>query len=275
MTNDSALEGARLIFDLGCAAWPELGLDRKSFEGYLARHAAQGVLPSEAYAPDMFLACACAQRIDRALTAFERTHAPDMARAVATIDASDAFVQEVLQVVRERLLVSRGGTPPKIADYAGRASLKSWLCAVALRAAISLRRRKGDKRHERFQVEEDMRVVERGPEFDYLRRRYKRAFEDAVRSALRRLAPKDRMLLRLNVVDGMSIDKLGALYKVGRSTAARWLAAARNALLEQARRELQEKTRLTSTELDSVAADVQSLLEVSVAKLLARSDAKE
>jgi RNA polymerase sigma-70 factor (ECF subfamily) len=76
------------------------------------------------------------------------------------------------------------------------------------------------------------------------------------------------MLLRLNLVDRMSVDKLGAAYRVSRSTAARWLANARRQLLEQACAELCAKLGVVSAELDSIAADIRSQIEVSVLRLL-------
>jgi RNA polymerase sigma-70 factor (ECF subfamily) len=262
---------ARRRYEIGRGAWPEVALAFPAFEHYFKSHVSPDGTPPETYASDMYLACACAEGVPEALEVFERALAADVARAVATIDSSHAFVQETMQTVRERLFVRANDRPGKIAVYAGRASLKTWLCTVAVRSALSLRRRRPQKHDRTFVEEEDVRALQKGPEFEYLRKRYKGAFEDALRSALRRLPAKDRMLLRLNVVDGMSIDKLGALYKVGRSTAARWLAGARNTLLEQARDELHQKLRLTSTELDSIANEMRSQLEISVAKLLARS----
>jgi RNA polymerase sigma-70 factor (ECF subfamily) len=263
-------ETARRRFEAGRAAWPELTLDANAFERYFARHAAIDPGPLEAHAADMYLACACSLGVSGALAAFERTFFGDLSRAVAAVDSSQAFVEEVLQATRERLLVGTSAEPSKIADYAGRASLRSWLSAVAVRWAISQRRRKSDQRHETFTAEDDRRLAMGGPEFDYLRGRYKDAFEDAVRDAIERLPAKQRLLLRLNLVDGMSIDKLAVAYHVGRSTAARWLASARSALLEEARREMRAKLGLTASELESIGADMRSQLEVSILRLLAR-----
>jgi RNA polymerase sigma-70 factor (ECF subfamily) len=256
-------------FEVGRARWPQLGLEFDAFNRYFARHARATARPCHEHAADMYLACACACGIDGALAAFERTLLGDMARAVASIDSSRAFVEEVLQATRERLFVCRLGQPGKIASYAGRASLRSWLSAVAVRSAISWRRRKGEQRHKPFAADADRRLAQGGPEFEYLRARYKGVFEDAVRSAVKQLPAKERMLLRLHFVDGLSIDKLGTVYRVGRSTVARWLASARRALLEKTRQEVHTRLHLTSTELDGLAAEIRSQLEVSIVPLLA------
>jgi RNA polymerase sigma-70 factor (ECF subfamily) len=257
-------------FELGRTAWPELALEFVAFERYFAGHSTGRPLPAAMHAADMYLACACAHGVDGAVSALERTCAADVARAVASIDSSPAFVDEVLQVTRERILVRKSDRPSRIGEYAGFASLKSWLRAVGLRCALSMRRRKGAQHHQPFRGEDDARLTKGGPEFEYLRARYTHVFEDAVRVAIERLPSKQRLLLRLNLVDGMSIDTLGTVYRVGRSTAARWLATARRSLLQEARREVRAKLRLTSAELDSLAAEVRSDLDVSILRLLGR-----
>lgn len=262
---------ARARFELGRAAWPWLPLEGEAFERYFELHVIDRDAPSEAYAEDMYLACACACGVEPALAAIERTMVAEVARAITSIDSSRAFVEETLQALREKLFVGKGPGTGKIIEYSGRGSLKGWLCAVAVRCAIGSRRRKAEQRHETFTTEGDRRLARGGPEFEYLRTRYKEAFEDAIREAIQGLPTRARLLLRLNLVDGMSVDKLGTMYGVGRSTAARWLAGARGALLERARLGLRMKLRLTSTELDALAVDLLSQLDVSIVGLLLQS----
>jgi RNA polymerase sigma-70 factor, ECF subfamily len=269
-TSFDILQLARRRFEAGRVAWPHVALGFEAFHCYFARHATAETLPIESHAADMYLACACSLGVDAALVAFEDKFTADMARAVASVDPSRAFVEDVLQATRERLLIGRGSTPGKIADFAGRATLRTWLCAVAVRWAISQLRRKGGQRHDRYSAEHDVRLAKNGPEFEYLRRRYTVVFEEAVQVAIGRLPREQRLLLRLNL-DGMTIDKLGAAYRVGRSTAARWLASARRDLLAAVRDELRTKLRVTSTELDSIGADVRSQLDLSLRRLLVQT----
>ena len=264
-------EHVRRAYERGGTAWPGLELDAAAFEAYFLRHAGSGAPPADSLAPDMYLACACAHGVPGALERVDRILTSDVARAVRSIDPSPAFVEETLQATRERLFVAKDGRPARVFDYAGRASLRSWLCAVGVRLAISQRRRKGDRRGRQVDEEQDVQLARQGPELEYLRRRYKDAFEEALRRAIGRLAPRERLLLRLNIVEGMSLDKLAAAYGIGRSTAGRWLAHARQMLFEAVRRELHAKLKLSSAELDSLAAEIQSQLDVSVMRLLARS----
>ena len=164
-------------FEAGHSAWPQLDLEFETFAQYFLRHATVSVLPKEEYAADMYLACACAHGVEGSLAIFEETLARDIARAAGSIDSSAAFVDDALQATRERLFVRKDGEPSKISDYAGRSSLRSWLCAIAVRWAISQRRRVGERRSESFAAENDKRLAKGGPEFEYLRARYKDAFE--------------------------------------------------------------------------------------------------
>jgi RNA polymerase sigma-70 factor (ECF subfamily) len=261
---------ARRAFEAGRAAWPQIVLEFALFESQFARHSAPDSSPVDAHAADMYLACACANGVNAAMDALEQLLTGDVARAVASIHGSAAFVEDTLQDVRARLLVRAGGEPGKIVEYGGRASLRSWLRAVAVRQAISRRRRKAEQHRTSFSPEDDGRLASAGPEFEYIRGRYKQAFEEEVRLAIERLPSRERMLLRLNVVHGMSLDQLATTYGVARSTAARWLASARQCLLEEARAGLRAKLRLSASEFESLAEEVRSYLDVSIRKWLSR-----
>jgi RNA polymerase sigma-70 factor (ECF subfamily) len=58
---------------------------------------------------------------------------------ISHIDPSPDFADEVVQVLLERLLVSRPGEAPTIADYSGRGALGGWLRIVAVRTCYNLR----------------------------------------------------------------------------------------------------------------------------------------
>ena len=67
----------------------------------------------------------------------------------------------------------------------------------------------------------------------------------------------------MSYLEGASIDALGALYKVHRATAARWLGRAREQLLSNTRGALSEQLGLADDELSSVMRLIHSRLEVS------------
>ncbi len=66
----------------------------------------------------------------------------------------------------------------------------------------------------------------------------------------------------------MSIDALAGVYHVGRSTAARWLADARERLLAGTRDALCAELQIGRAEYESLAALMRSHVAVSVVRLL-------
>jgi RNA polymerase sigma-70 factor (ECF subfamily) len=134
-----------------------------------------------------------------------------------------------------------------------------------VRSALNLGRAKGDQRHDSLP---SGLIAQDQPELELVRAKYRPAFEDALRTALETLPARDRAILSASVGEGLSIDKLAEMYGVGRSTAARWLIAARERLTAETRRTLQERLGLTPSELDSIAAAVRDDLDVSIIRLL-------
>jgi RNA polymerase sigma-70 factor (ECF subfamily) len=256
------------LYDAGRARFPDLPLARDAFAHHVAR------LPSDArpsldHAPDLYLACACALGVAGAIEAFERTYANDLARTVARVNPDGAFVADAVQAVRERLLLARADAPPRIGEYAGRAALRAWLASAATRVAFDLRRAKSDRPHDELKSDVKLDVPATEPELAMLRARYKSDFEEALRLALRALPSRERAILRLHLAERTSIDGLATMYNVGRSTAARWLASAREHLLEKTREQFCDRVGLPSEEFDSVAAALRSDLDVSIIANLA------
>jgi RNA polymerase sigma-70 factor (ECF subfamily) len=106
------------------------------------------------------------------------------------------------------------------------------------------------------------------PELGYLRERYRDHVDAAMRAALAALPEQPRALLRYTVVDGWTVDRIGALYGVHRATAARRVAAAREELGAAIRAELAARLAISIDEVDSIVRLVQSRIDVSVERLL-------
>jgi RNA polymerase sigma-70 factor (ECF subfamily) len=246
-------------------AWPRVTLDPAHYLAHLARVSVGRELPPVERAVELWLTCACARGVRGAVEALERTYFPDVRAAVARIDASSAFVDEACQVLREKLLVGKGGAEPKIAGFAGRATLRSWLAAAATRTALNLRRNRDERPYDALS---SGLLVGAPPELEHIRLRYKAPFEGALREALSSLPARERALLRMHVIDKMSIDRLAVVFRVGRSTAARRLAEARLAVLDGTRRRLQARLGMTGSEFRSLAALVRTEIDVSLAALL-------
>jgi RNA polymerase sigma-70 factor (ECF subfamily) len=176
--------------------------------------------------------------------------------AIAQLDA-------VLATLRERLLTGAADRPPRIRGYRGRGELRSWLKVALVRDATrALQRELG-----RTPVDELDQLMDPGPDLELaaMKDGYRLAFGVAFASALGELGARDRNVLRYHLVEGLSIDEIGALFRVHRSTAARWLVAIREGLVDATRRALMRQLALGPADVDSVLRMIRSRLDASLA----------
>lgn len=269
----------RSMFEAARAAWPGLDLPAEPFVRFVARKVPEGEPVGRAlaalHAADLYLAFACSLGDARAVSHFERLSAASIAPAVKRLGATPEEVKEVHQWACQHLLTPRAGAsgalPPRVADFSGRGTLGAWVRVVAVRQAVVFL---GRQRRE-LPVEDDELARKLGPdaepELAYLKGRYRDEFKAAFADALAALSQSERALLRQHALDGLSIDKLAALYKIHRATAARRVEAARKAVLEQTRLSLGRRLRLSPDELDSVMRLFESRLDVTLSPLLRQS----
>ncbi len=213
---------------------------------------------------DLRLAQGAAHGDADALRTVEQLIVDEADRAARRIDRSPAFADELRQAVRVRLLVGETDRPPRIAEYRGRGPLGAWIGVAALRVALNLKRASGPATTD---VLAEL-VDDADPEVAHLEKLYRAEFREALEAALRALSERDRVLLRMSYVDGVSMVQLGRLYGVHETTAARWVKAAAGTVAEDARRRLTERLSLSGSSLDSIARLVLSNLDASISRLL-------
>jgi RNA polymerase sigma-70 factor (ECF subfamily) len=228
-----------------------------------------GDVLEERHVEDLYLAWACDRGDPAGLATFEREVVPAVERALATF--SDRH--EIVQILRERMLVAREGRRG-IAEYDGRAPLAVWLRVCATR--IGLREQERARRAEPL---EDHRLDELAPgvpdpELAYLRRLYGASFRTAFDAAVEGLEPRERTLLRMSVIDGLGIDQLAKIFHVHRSTAARRLEQARAALVAGTRDRMRVALAISESELESVMRVIHSLTDVTLREALAATPRK-
>jgi RNA polymerase sigma-70 factor (ECF subfamily) len=256
----------------GHAAYPQLALEDARFAAHLGR--AVGLAPSgcesvEALAvEDLYLACACLAGLPGAAATFEARHGTTIRGAIGRIVA-ESDVEEAQQQLVQSLLVGSEASAAKIGTYAGKAPLDRWVGVSAQRAALMwLREKRAEARARDAAANEVAAVPDAQPETDYIKARYRGEFEVALGEALERLPERDRVLLRLHLVNGVSAEKIGKMFSVSQPTVSRWLAAAREKLLDDIKRELGARLGTSSTELASLAGMVASRLDLSLSALL-------
>lgn len=267
-----AHQDLRALYDRGKAAWPDVPVALEAFEARVHGRIEEGQWP-EINAADLYLSCACAAGDPTALAHLEQHYVATLDPALARLEKSGASPDDVKQILRERFLTRVGERSPKIADYSGLGDLRTWLRVAAVRIAISLARK---HRREAFPGDEafaDMPAQDPSPELAVLEETYRAEFDAAFRSAFRSLSARDRNLLRHQVLDRLSIDRIGALYGVHRATAARWVARARDALIKGVKRALQSQLAVGREELDSILRLIQSRVDISLRAFLTTDSA--
>jgi RNA polymerase sigma-70 factor, ECF subfamily len=249
------------------AAWPGVEIDVPAFVRHLNQQTSGNA--RDVRGTELYLAFACAVADPRAISHLEKAFFGQAARAVARIDPSAAFVDEVMQRLRQRVLVGSKDSLPKIASFQGRGSLAHWVRAAALGIALDLRR----ERKNHGSLGDDDRDFEAGhptpdPELGFIRERYRMPFKVAFARSLDALDSEERNVLRLHLLNGLTLGQVAALLQVHRATATRWYARARQRLLDELRRDLGERLKMNRDEVDSLTRVMRSQLDVSIGALL-------
>jgi len=253
-------------YAVGRAAHPDLVVPKEAFERRLAAAVSLHPAPSpEALAlGDLYFACACAERVPQAAAMFKARYHRIIRRATARVLTSAADREEAEQRTLDTLLV---GNQPKLSQYLGHGPLENWVSVVAIRVAVSMgRSQSAELRLRQKAVAEATGAV--SPEVLSMKRELRVALEGAVEEALQRLPDRERLVLRLYLVSGMTLEAIGKTFGVTHSSVSRWLTGARETLLADVQRTLGERLKLAGGDLASIARLVMSQLDLSISRLL-------
>ena len=261
----------------GRAAWPDFAIEARLLVEFVARQltseladgALDGLRPT-----DLYLACACARGVPGAIEAFDRDYMREVDIALSRMRIGDSRLKDVKQLVRQRLFVGGGtaGAPTstgKISEYGGRGDLRRWVRSVAVRTCLN-ELRKGKRE---VLVDDDHLIAQHAisaddPEIEYMKRTYAGEFKAAFAEALGQLGPREQTLLRYHHVDGLNIDEIGAIYRVHRVTAFRWIEKAKDLLVKSTLDTLRARLKLPASELDSVLRMIRSQIHLSLVRHL-------
>ena len=260
-------ESLARLASAGRATHPGVALADDVFAAFIAPKVDPGGDPvsdlDHLQASDLYLACGCASGDGAALAQFRSLHHGLVTHVFHRMRIPSAAISDLCQDFYERVLVVGDRSTHRIADYGGRPPLTSWIYVVAARLALNhLRvRRPADV------PEDDVLEVLVSPEQDlelaYLKDRYAPAFRAAFRAALGELADREQALLRYVVLDGLTPEEIGRIYKTHRTTVGRWLHRTQRRLLVGTRRALMKSLAAGKDDVDSILRLLGSRLEAS------------
>jgi RNA polymerase sigma-70 factor (ECF subfamily) len=252
--------------------WPTVRVSDDDFVVYLAAHIGPGEDPRDQLASrhvdDLYLAFGCSIGDEAAVATFDQTILRDLPRALRRGDLDQAHLDDTRQQVATKLLTRTAATPPAIAQYSGRGSLRGWVRVIAVRESSRLLSGNANERPTADDALFDAVANGVVPSPSLLKDMYRKSFKRAFEEALAALSIHDRLLLRQHFLDGLGIDRLAALHDVHRATAARWIAKLVERLLTDTRARLETMLEVTGDELDSVLRLIQSCLDASIGRAL-------
>ena len=253
----------RALHSRGVAAWPSVKLELAAYTSHLASLTGDDD-PTLAtlHGEDLYLACACALGDGAAIAIFEKEFLSQVPAYIARTTTDPQVVDEVLQRVRERLLVATREAPPKIATYTGRGPLGAFLRVTAVRLAYDT------LPGERVPRPSTDAGESGDPELDYIKSKYRDQFVQAIEQAIATLAPRERNAMALSLIDGLSTDAIGRMYGKDGATVRRWLGSAREQILDETKKLLRAELGATPDELQSLFGILHSRLDVSIVRIL-------
>jgi RNA polymerase sigma-70 factor (ECF subfamily) len=270
--DDAALETLLASFYArGRAAHPRVVVADGVFGRHLARctNGASVEALADVRAEDLYLACACAVGARGAATAFERKFGAVIRRAIARVLTRPDERQEAEQRAWHRIFVEDGRGPPRITQYLGQGPLENWLSVASMRIAVSFLRAESTERRLRAKVIADTASAD--PERLSMKGQLRRPFEAAVSEALDRLKPRERMILKLHIVGGMTLEAISKSLGVTRQAVSKTFSRCRERILSEVEDALKERLRIPKDEFSSILRIVASQLDASISRVFGKT----
>ncbi len=224
------------------------------------------------HAADLLLARGCTLGDASAVDRFEQDMLGLVTAAGRKLSMSPEQSDELRQQVRMKLLVpGSNGATPKIGNYAGTGSLRSWVYATGLRTGLNELRRIG-----RAPVpagDEQLLVAmpdqNDDQQLQYMKELYRTAFREAFKSSIGELEDRLANVLRHYYLDEMTLEEIGALYRVHKTTVMRWVNKAHAELEVKTKSRMISHLQLGASEVESVLRLIQSGIQLGLASVLA------
>jgi len=258
----------------GRAAHPQLAVDDLVFAAHLGRCGAEigaSAGDTDTHAEDLYICCAALLGDDAAVRTLRENHRAVLAGYLRPLDPSSDLLDEVEQRVWDAALLGSNGAPAKLASYSGRGPLAAWLGVAGQRIALMMRRSEAAAKRalDNVALQSDRALAD--PELAFLKENLREPFQRAIIDALKTLDDRQRMIYSLHVLDGLTVERIGAMYGVSHSTVSRWMANARAAVIAEARRLLRDEMDIPAEEFDSLARLLSSQLDLSVSAVFGKS----
>jgi len=264
---------AAAAVERGRAAWPGLAVSHDEMAHVVTDRLANGSVNGEPArlgaldAAELYVAIACARGDPAALAQFRARYFEPLVPSLRRMGLGDAQLDEVWQTACDRLLVRHGDEPPRILRYAGRGELRGLVRVATTRMALNwLQRDRGSGTHDWL---DRLPGGHSDPELHAIKLQHRDDLKEELEAAIASLSVRERMLLRLHLVERMGIDAVAAVCSVHRATAARSIVRAKETLAARVRERLMMRWRIADGDLPALKVLVDSQVDLSLTRLLA------
>lgn len=228
------------------------------------------------HAEDLLLATAALAGADSAVEELDRRVGRVAATVVARFRADTAFLDEVQQRARVKLLMGSDRAAAALSRYGGEASLDHWLKAVVTSTVVDARRVRRTERDRTGETQlADVAARQTSADEALAHGHHRAAITEALREALKQLDAEDRVLMRLRFVDGHTLDDAARALGVHRTTAQRRLERAQETLNAALRDGLKARLRLSTRSLDSMLRAFRPSLAERLSQLMPRPSLRQ
>jgi RNA polymerase sigma-70 factor len=208
---------------------------------------------------DLFLALACSHGDRIAWEHFADDYLPQVQRFAAQSCRGRPESEDLAQEIVTTLLASmESGKDSKLAGYNGKGSLAGWLRVAVAHAAIDhFRRFRKEILVDNWETQGN--EVQAAPDAagplrdaEPLDSRWGPVLSRLLAEELKGLAARDRLLLSLYYLHGVSLKAIGRQFDVHEATASRWLESLRQGIRKRIERELRLRHGFRGRDLDSL-----------------------
>jgi RNA polymerase sigma-70 factor, ECF subfamily len=201
---------------------------------------------------DLFLAIACSRADHIAWEYFADDYFPILKQYALHTCGNASESEDLAQEITAKLM----NEPNRLAGYNGRGSLAGWLRVAVSHAAIDrYRRRRREVSLEELQENGAQSVLvdpaKDGGEED-LDSRWGPVISGIVGEKISGLSSRDRLILGLHYLRGVSLKTIGLQFGIHEATVSRWLDRVRREIRKQVENELRKKHGLRAGEIKSL-----------------------
>jgi RNA polymerase sigma-70 factor (ECF subfamily) len=262
---------AARVIERGRSAWPALSVSEDQLIRIVTLRYAEyppqaATLDLDGLDPvELYLVAACEQGDIAGLRELYRRYFTPVASSLGRMGIDADQCADVWQVLCERLLVGQDGALPRVVRYAGQGKLQGLIRVAAIRVALNWLSQ--DKRHT---SDDDwlnqLPAAGSDPELRTIKERHSAEFKHELEAALAELSARERMILRLHLLEQRGIDAIASLCSVHRATAARMVARTKERLSSELRARLARRWGLNDA--FDLKAVIDSQLDLSLPRLL-------